>query len=413
MRIIRFALSVLFYGIAWGQTPPPHEPLSPVEPAKVEPAKKDEPPKWYDKISARGYLQFRYNRLLETNDKLRCDQCDKSWGENGGFFLRRARLILSGQIAPRVYFYLQPDFASAVGPSSQNFAQLRDAYFDVGLDPKNEFRVRLGQSKVPFGFENLQSSQNRIPLDRVDALNSAVANERDLGVMLYWAPEKIRKRFAELVSSGLKGSGDYGVIGVGAYNGQTANRAELNDHPHVVARATYPIQIGGQTVEPGIMGYAGEYVLPADQIDPGNGANPDRQYADRRAGATFVLYPQPFGIQAEYNVGEGPEFSPAAAETREEFLHGGYATLSYRIKSGEAAFTPYSRYQYYDGGKKHELDARSYAVHEVETGLEWQPNKALELVAAYTWSRRRFEDAAKLDHRQEGRLLRLQAQLNY
>jgi hypothetical protein len=50
----------------------------------------------------------------------------------------------------------------------------------LSFDAKKEYRVRIGQSKVPYGFENLQSSQNRLTLDRNDALNSAVANERDL-----------------------------------------------------------------------------------------------------------------------------------------------------------------------------------------------------------------------------------------
>jgi phosphate-selective porin len=79
----------------------------------------------------------------------------------------------------------------------------------LSFDTK-EFRLRVGQSKVPFGFENLQSSQNRLTLDRNDALNSAVANERDLGAFFYW-PSKIRERFAMLVKDGYKGSGDYGV----------------------------------------------------------------------------------------------------------------------------------------------------------------------------------------------------------
>jgi hypothetical protein len=48
--------------------------------------KKEAPKKWYDKISLRGYAQIRYNRLLETNGQLKCEQCDRSWGENGGFF---------------------------------------------------------------------------------------------------------------------------------------------------------------------------------------------------------------------------------------------------------------------------------------------------------------------------------------
>lgn len=34
---------------------------------------------WYDKISLRGYAQIRYNGLFSTNDKVSCDQCDKSW----------------------------------------------------------------------------------------------------------------------------------------------------------------------------------------------------------------------------------------------------------------------------------------------------------------------------------------------
>ena len=62
--------------------------------AQVKPATKQ----WFESIQLRGYLQVRYNRLLETNPLLKCDQCDKSWGENGGFFIRRARLIFSGQV---------------------------------------------------------------------------------------------------------------------------------------------------------------------------------------------------------------------------------------------------------------------------------------------------------------------------
>ena len=66
--------------------------------------------KWYDKISLRGYAQLRYNRLFETNPALKCDQCDRSLGENGGFFLRRGRLVLSGDVTDRLYIYIQPDF---------------------------------------------------------------------------------------------------------------------------------------------------------------------------------------------------------------------------------------------------------------------------------------------------------------
>ncbi len=74
---------------------------------------------------------------------------------------------------------------------------------------------------------------------------------------------------------------------------------------------------------------------------------------------------------------------------------------------------PFVRYQYYDGGKKHEKDARSYTINDVELGVEWQPTKYLELVATYTIARRSFEDSSKPDNYQKGSLLRLQAQISF
>jgi len=366
--------------------------------------------KWFDRFAIRGYTQGRYNRLMETNPNLKCEQCDRSWGDGGGFFIRRMRIIFFGQISEKVYFYVQPDFASSVG-TTQHIAQLRDAYMDLGFDKKNEFRIRVGQSKVPFGFENMQSSQNRIPLDRADALNSAVTNERDLGAFFYWAPESVRKLYTSLVNDGLKGSGDYGVFAFGAYNGQTANQPERNNQPHIVTRFSYPIRIGNQIIEPGIQAYSGKFVLLSTSNGVKRAAN--NEYLDQRAAMTFVLYPKPFGIQAEYNIGRGPEFNKLTDSIELRSLTGGYFQCYYMIRKGNQTFLPFTRAQYYEGGKKHELDARSYTVRELEVGLEWQPAKTLELVAMYTFSDRRFEDFVLQNNRQKGRLLRLQVQINF
>lgn len=365
---------------------------------------------WYDNFQIRGYLQVRYNRLLETNPDLKCEQCDKSIGEDGGLFIRRARIIFSGQISKRVYFYIQPDFASSAGTTG-NIAQLRDAYFDLGLDKNNEFRIRLGQSKVPYGFENMQSSQNRLPLDRNDALNSALSNERDLGAFFYWAPKAKRELFNSLVKDGLKGSGDYGAFAFGVYNGQTANQTERNDNLHVVSRFSYPIKIKNQIIEPGIQAYTGKFTLLSSSV--GVKKSDNSEYLDQRAAASFILYPKPFGIQAEYNIGKGPEYNKFTDSIEVQDLKGGYITLSYMLKFGKQTLIPFVRGTYYEGGKKHELDARSYKVNEYEIGLEWQPHKTFELVAMYTISNRRFEDHAKQDNFQQGNLLRLQAQINF
>ena len=370
--------------------------------------------KWYETISLRGYTQVRYNRLAETNPKLKCEQCDKSWGETGGIFFRRIRLIFSGNLNDRIYFYIQPDLASAASSTSLNFAQLRDAYFDLALDKHKEYRLRFGQSKIPFGFENMQSSQNRLPLDRADGINSALPNERDMSAIFYYAPAKIRDRFAKLVNDGLKGSGDYGVIGLGVFNGQTANRPEANDGLHVVGRVSYPFELkNGQIIEAGIQAYTGQVVVTT--LTKGVvGINSLYEYKDERVAGSISVYPQPFGFQAEYNVGTGPEYNPITNTIEQKSLKGGYALLSYKIDTkNHQIIIPFVRYHTYEGGKKQELDARKHIVKETEIGVEWQPFKNFEAVAMYTISDRTAEDGVLKTNQQQGNLLRLQLQLNF
>ena len=94
-------------------------------------AKNDE--KWFNKINMRGYTQLRYNQPL-SGDRVAGEPelksvGDKSIGNNSNFFLRRVRLVFSGDINDYISMYLQPDFATDNG--DLNFAQLRDAYFDL------------------------------------------------------------------------------------------------------------------------------------------------------------------------------------------------------------------------------------------------------------------------------------------
>ncbi len=366
---------------------------------------------WFEKVSLGGYIQLRYNRLFETNPDLTCEQCDKSIGGGNGFFIRRNRLRVAGMVHPRMFMYVQLDFASSTSTTNIHYAQVRDAYFDLGLVADNSWRLRFGQSKTPYGFINMQSSQNRLNLDRDDALNSGSANERDLGVFLYWAPVSRRKLLSDVVRLGLKGSGDYGCFGYGVYNGQNANRPELNNSMHQVVRFSWPFYLGNQILEAGAQAYQGKFTLPS--VSSGVKALSDLTYNDQRAAASFVLYPKPFGIQAEYNIGEGPEFNKITDSIELTPIKGGYVILNYQWKYKGHIIHPFFRYTYYDGGKKHERDARSYEVKETEFGVEWIPFKNFELVAAYNIADRRYEDFSKQDNHQVGRFMRLQAQLNF
>ncbi len=365
--------------------------------------------KWYEKISIRGYTQFRYNYMID--DKKMVDEYDSSVGNNKGFLVRRARIIISGDLHERVSLYFQTDFAQGTGATgttlnNQNFAQLRDLYADVFLTKDKEWRIRAGISKVPFGFEVLQSSQQRLALDRTDAINSAAPNERDTGLFLYYTPTETRKLFRSLIDKGLKGSGDYGILGVGVYNGQTLNVSEANDNKHVVLHSTYPFELPyGQIVQVGVDAYRGLINVPVSAgVTIPDGGN----ILDERIGTHFVLYPQPFGFQAEWNWGRGPELNPAGTAVQEGYLQGGYVQAMYKWDN----VIPYVRWQEYNGGKKNRINSPFNVVRETELGVEYQFNRALELTVAYSWMKRTDTiNAPYAIH--DGQLIRFQLQWNY
>jgi len=415
-KIILLSL-VLCSSLGYAAETPAPAPATDPKPAE-SPASPEQKPistKWYERISLRGYTQFRFNRLGNPDALLVSPQGDKAIGNGNGFSIRRARLVFSGDITDRIYIYIQPDLASTPdypsGQSTQNatnFLQMRDLYGDIYLDEAKEFRFRLGQSKVPYGFENVQSSQNRLAFDRNDAFNSAVRDERELGLFFYWAPKEIRHRFKYLVDSGLKGSGDYGVFGVGLYNGQNANRPDQNRNLHSVVRLTYPYQFGnGQIVEASVQAYTGRFTVATAAINgaavSGNGA----EFKDERWGASLIVYPQPFGFQAEYNTGRGPRLNGAQNAVEVGDLQGGYAQVMYKHDN----LIPFVRTQYYKGARKHEVNTPVQDVRETEIGVEWEPIKALELTGMYTWTDRNVTAAPY--GRISGNLIRLQAQLNY
>ncbi|GAB7563412.1 OprO/OprP family phosphate-selective porin [Methylobacillus methanolivorans] len=351
---------------------------------------------WADTMKVRGYMQLRSNPIIGGDKTMPgtttsiSHQADRSIGDNTNFLIRRMRLIFFGDIGERLSYYIQPDFASRAGSGSSetgNIAQLRDAYGDIYLTKDRVHRLRVGQSKIPYGFENLQSSQNRIALDRADAINSCCKDERDLGVFYYYTPKEQQDMFKYLVDSGLKGSGNYGMFAFGAYNGTGANRSENNDNLHLVSRFTYPVKFeNGQIFEAGIQAISGTF-KPNTSI-----ANIDRTFPstdgfkDQRVGVHAVLYPQPFGLQAEWNWGRGPELNDARTRIEEKSLNGGYVQAMYRIKDfyGYGVMIPFVKWQYFDGAQKFETNAPQNKVNDWEAGFEWQPVPEIEFTAYYS-----------------------------
>jgi hypothetical protein len=382
--------------------------------------------KWFDKISIRGYVQARYTYL--PGDKSIRNEYDNTIRDDTGFAFRRARLVFSGDITDWLSFYIQPEFAGTVpgttGDQSNHFVQLRDAYTDIFLPvpflflDKKELRIRAGLSKVPFGFESLQSSQNRIAFDRSDGINSAVNGERDLGLFIYYTPTETRKLFRKLVDSGLKGSGDYGVLGVGVYNGQTLNVSERNDNKHIVLHATYPMELPyGQIIQFGVDAYRGTFnvgaTAPLTTGGPAIARENNGNILDERVGVHFILYPQPIGFQAEWNWGHGPQLNATRTAVEEGDIQGGYVQAMYKWDVNNwTTLIPYVRYQEYSGGKKHRTNAPFNVVRDWEVGLEWQFTRSLEFTIAYARSRRTDTQTAPYNIR-EGDIVRTQLQYNF
>jgi hypothetical protein len=387
-----------------------------------QPARRGKP--WYEKLTLRGYTQMRLNEIVAGDatapaglSRLR-SVGDSGLNDRNNFSFRRVRLILQGDLNDHVSLYLQPDFASAVsnqsvGERREGFGQLRDAYVDVFPTEDHSLRLRLGQSKVPFGWENLQSSSSRLALDRTDAINSAVPGERDLGVVLYYTPPQVQQIWNRLALDGQKLFGNYGAFGVALYNGQGTNRTETNNDLMTVVMATWPFALDGIGLDGQVLEVGGALMRNRVQPELRSGGISPVSYKDNRVGLHAILYPQPFGLQAEWNWGTGPEFDPITQTIREKPLSGGYIQAMARVKrSPVGPFMPFARWQHYRGGWKAALNAPRLETDELEVGVEFQVMTPLELTFTYGHAKRREADERR-SGRAEGDIVRVQAQWNY
>jgi hypothetical protein len=272
-----------------------------------------------------------------------------------------------------------------------------------------------------------------VPLDRNDAFNSATRNERDLGIFYYWTPVEAQDLFTHIMDEGLKGSGNYGIFGFGAYNGQGGSFREENDNLHMVARLTLPWQFeNGQIVEAGLQGFHGQYVVigaplrplglgGADITPTGTRADNNDGHLDQRVGGSFVYYPQPIGFQAEWTVGTGPALNNAQTAVTERQLQGGYLMLLARLDDCCGTWFPFCRWQFFEGGYRSFRNAPYSTVKEWEFGTEWQIRKEFEVTVAYQVTDRTNLDtissgaavSQKSYRKFDGQLFRVQLQINY
>ncbi len=359
-------------------------------------------PRWYERLRHYGYGMFRYNRLGQPNGMLRTYH-DASVGDEGagaqpGFFFRRIRWVVTGQVSDRVGVFFQPDLASNVSGNT-HVLSMRDAWGEWYFDKSKEYRFRVGLQRVPCSWDNWQASRQRMAIDRADATNSCAQSERDMGVSFQWTPKYAQHRWKHMLDY-MYGGGDWGMVNLTVYNGQGLNAAEANDDKHVGIRLAYPFELpGGRLFEVGMNAMRGQFrvnrgTAPATGATTTtlfsrfDGGHVSGDYLDERLNFFIYYPPQPWGFIAEYVVGRGPKRG-ADGIIRENSLYGGYVQGHYQWKYSDLGLANfYARYQEYYGGIKFQAGAPDGRMRELEMGVAWMPDPQWEVTAAYTFTER-------------------------
>ncbi len=209
------------------------------------------------------------------------------------------------------------------------------------------------------------------------------------------------------------------------------NRAEANDEFYLVAHSTYPFDLGflgdglkGQILEIGADGMSGQFKpnfgnfttfdrsVNISGTTISNNTGGSKSFSEDRVAVHAILFPQPFGLQAEWNWGKSATLHTGKQLLERTSLYGGYVQAMYKIDDFYGAWIPYARWQYYRGNLKANANSPRMAVDEIELGLEWQIMKPLELVIAYSHMRRSNMNNSAFGEA-EGDLFRSQLQWNY
>ena len=161
-----------------------------------------------------GYIQGRFTDARDTPDR---------------FEVRRARILLSGQLNSRLSYLVQGDVLKMPG--------LLDA--DVEFKAGRALKFMAGQFKLPFSLSSLTSDNLEAPVERAKVVNSLVPG-RDTGV---------QARDSGLQLSGTFGSSRAIDYWAGVFSGELLINSPRPQYRAVSARAVAHLwrglQIGG------------------------------------------------------------------------------------------------------------------------------------------------------------------------
>ncbi len=235
-----------------------------------------------------GYFQLRYTADDAT--------------DTHEFQVRRARFNIRGPVTDlwsyRIEFQLD---AREVGRGPTSKTQLRTLYADYKTD---ESALRIGQAKVPWGYELLEAVPNLWSGERALFMDVLFPHQRDIGVQ--WAYEASPRSPR---------------LDVGIFNGTGINSNDDNDRKNLMARVDFPVPNGSVALS-GYIGERGEGEEATDQ--------------DR------------YGLSARFKWAGGTEFMGEAVTGRDRGadVGGWYAQVGHPIsrKDPNLLFVKYDQY---------------------------------------------------------------------
>ena len=286
--------------------------------------------KWEQVVAAlpkiSGYVQGQYTNAEDLST----------------FRMRRVRVSLSGQITPKIDYKIQPELLSF---------KLLDAYFDY--KPFEQFKVKVGQFKVPFTIENPDYSPLRMMMiDYPMVIQRLVGTSEKIGSTTLKTSD--RGTGFNLHGALCKGriAYDFALL-----NGTDLNIVDNNKSKDVVGRLTL------QLVEGWLLSgsyYWGEY---------------GEEYYTRKRWSVGSAYDKgAFVVRGEYVGGK------SGLEYGEIDSHGWYALAGVRFCKNWAVAARCENFQEKATVFYEKFDQTNYTL-----GVSWKPLKYLRLQANYTY----------------------------
>jgi hypothetical protein len=275
------------------------------------------------RVHIRGFVQLRY-------------EDDDASGENPSFAVRRARFNIEGSVAPRVSYRLEFQGDAALpGEGAGTTTQLSTAYMDYTSRLK---RLRLGQAKVPWGYELETGATDLWTSERAYVMDELFPSQRDIGLQ-----------------GSFRASDAYGSpqIDIGLFNGTGINTEDNNSRKNPMIRLKWPTSTGS-------------VALSAYRGTDGEGPSATRQ--DR------------YGIGAELGWPDGTEFVGEYVRGKNlgADVEGWYAQVGRPIRR-DLRDLAFLKYDVYD----EDLDAPNDRFKRWSLGYWWDPQPPVRVRLVY------------------------------